>query len=84
MRLDDLRQTKNTRPFEPFVISLADGQEIPVSHPDSLAWEGEHARTIYHVATDGTRRWFDVMLVTSIRMAAAREGDDRTNPNGST
>ena len=30
MRLDDLREIKNRRPFEPFDIHLSDGRELTV------------------------------------------------------
>jgi hypothetical protein len=40
MRIHDLKDAKNRRPFEPFEIHIADGRPIPISHPDALAWEG--------------------------------------------
>jgi hypothetical protein len=40
MRIQELREAKNRRPFELFEIHLAGGRGIPIGHPDALAWEG--------------------------------------------
>ena len=44
MTIDELRQAKNQRPFEPFRIRLADGHELPILHPDAVAWEDDTPR----------------------------------------
>ena len=44
MRIEELKKAKDERPFKPFLIRMADGREIPVRHPDAVAWEGDHAR----------------------------------------
>jgi hypothetical protein len=55
MRLDDLREIKNRRPFEPFDIQLSDGREITVRHPDALAWEGPDSAPVLHIVLGGGR-----------------------------
>jgi hypothetical protein len=55
MRLDDLRQVKNRRPFEPFQIHLADGRGISIGHPDALAWEGPDFAPVLHIVLPGGR-----------------------------
>jgi hypothetical protein len=55
MRLDDLREIQNRRPFEPFEIHLADGRGIPVGHPDALAWEGSDFAPVLYVVLGGGR-----------------------------
>jgi hypothetical protein len=37
MRIEELRQAKYRAPFRPFLIHMADGCEIQISHPDHLA-----------------------------------------------
>ncbi len=55
MKLDDLKQVKNRRPFEPFEIHLADGRGISVGHPDALAWEGPDFAPVLHIVLPGGR-----------------------------
>jgi len=56
MRLEDIRAAKDTRPFEPFEIHLADGRALTVGHPDALSWEGpDFAPVLYLVLAGG--RW---------------------------
>jgi hypothetical protein len=38
MRIEDLREAKNRRPFVPFRIVLVGGEPIPIVHPDAVAW----------------------------------------------
>jgi hypothetical protein len=75
MRLDDLKEVKNRHPFEPFAIHLADGREIPVGHPDALAWQGPDFAPVLHVVhADG--RWEVVYFaaITSVGAAAEHNG----------
>jgi hypothetical protein len=37
---DQLRELVRTRPFIPFVIHVADGRSIEVSHPEMIAYGG--------------------------------------------
>jgi len=46
MRLEDVREHLDTRPFEPFRICFSDGSVVEVKHPE-LCWLG---RTSMHVA----------------------------------
>jgi hypothetical protein len=55
MRLDDLKEIKDRRPFEPFEINLADGRHVTVRHPDALAWEGPDFAPVLHVMLKGGR-----------------------------
>jgi hypothetical protein len=41
MRIEELKRVKDERPFRPFVIRMADGRKVPVTHPDALAWEAD-------------------------------------------
>jgi hypothetical protein len=46
--IQELRNTKNKQPFEPFVLQMADGRQFRVTHPDAMAWEP----TVHHEETD--------------------------------
>jgi hypothetical protein len=70
MRIDELKRAKDERPFRPFLIRMADGREIPVRHPNAVAWDDPR------VAICATREgWevIDVALITSLAMR--NEGD---------
>ncbi|MFQ5495519.1 MAG: hypothetical protein ACE5EX_09075 [Phycisphaerae bacterium] len=36
MRIQELQELVQRRPFEPFIIYMSDGSEYPVSHPDQV------------------------------------------------
>ena len=38
MKIEELKKAKDRRPFQPFLIRMADGREIEVRHPDAIAW----------------------------------------------
>ena len=81
MRLDDLKEIKNRRPFEPFEIHLADGREIPVRHPDALAWEGpDFAPVLYLVLGGG--RWEVVNFAAITSLSPASPAGSPSQGNG--
>lgn len=64
MTIQEIQRLRETRPFEPFRIFVADGREFDVRHPESLAQTG-NGRLIAvamkdHVVT------LDLLLVTGI------------------
>lgn len=65
MRLPDLKAAKDARPFRPFHLRMADGQEIPVYHPNAMAWEEDTSRVVF-VLSQGRHYWLDVALVTAL------------------
>ncbi len=75
MRLEDLKQVKNRRPFEPFEIHLADGRGIPIGHPDALAWEGPDLAPVLHIVLGGGR-WevVNFAAITSLSPAGSPAG----------
>jgi hypothetical protein len=70
MRLDDLKEVKNRRPFEPFEIRLADGRGIPIGHPDAISWQGPDFAPVLHVV-HGDGRWEVVNFAAIASLAAA-------------
>jgi hypothetical protein len=72
MRLEDLRQVKDRRPFEPFEIHLSDGREIRIGHPDALAWEGPDFAPVLHVVLGGSRwEMINFAAITSLSTGRA-------------
>jgi hypothetical protein len=66
MRIDELKKAKDQRPFQPFLIRMADGREIQVRHPDAVAWDSDHPRIAICVLPGGGWDVIDVALVTSL------------------
>jgi hypothetical protein len=70
MRFEELRRAKDQRPFQPFLIRMADGREIRVRHPDAIAWDPEHPRTAICVLPGGDWEYIDIALITSLGVPA--------------
>jgi hypothetical protein len=64
MIIDEVRKARDKRPFQPFLIRLADGDEITVEHPENLALD-QKSRTAVCRSGGG---WdvIDLDLVTSL------------------
>jgi hypothetical protein len=79
VKIKELKDAKDQRPFEPFMIRTADGREIPVRHPDAIAWEAdvddeengeaEEPLTVVCVVPGGGREVIELDLVTSLGFA---------------
>jgi hypothetical protein len=81
MRIEELRNAKNETPFQPFLIRMADGNTIRVTHPDALAWAAREADpdedeggldepdVVYCVSPTGQRIVIDLALVTALELA---------------
>ncbi len=65
MTLAELKRAKDTRPFKAFRIRLTDGKEIPIEHPDAVAWEDERARIVL-VLSQGEHYWLELGLITAL------------------
>jgi len=65
MTMEQLRKAIRAVPFKPFTICLADGQKLPVPHPECVAIGTGATRTV--AAADGEEyRIIDLFLVTSL------------------
>ncbi|MCY3023291.1 MAG: hypothetical protein NTW87_30300 [Planctomycetota bacterium] len=73
MTLDRLRELHQARPFQRFIVRLADGRSIPVDHPEMMA-VAPTGRTVGIFQRDNTFSWVDVMLVTELEV---RPGNGR-------
>ncbi|MGC8639017.1 MAG: hypothetical protein ACP5XB_03960 [Isosphaeraceae bacterium] len=66
MQIDEIRRAKDQRPLRPFVIRMADGNEIRITHPDAVAWgESDNPRVLTAISGPG-RYSVEVALITAI------------------
>lgn len=70
MRIEELKKMKDRRPFEPFLIRMADGREVPVKHPDAVSWDPDQVRIAVCGVPGGGTEVIDVALVTSLSLPA--------------
>lgn len=71
MTLQQFRRVRNAQPFTAFVLYLADGRTLKVTHPEvAIESSGGRTVTVFHAGN----RWevIDLLLVVSI----ASERDD--------
>ncbi len=71
MTIEEIKTAKDQRPYQPFVIHLADGRELSVSHPDGVAWNPGARRIVVcgvpaRGDTNGGWEIIDVSLITSL------------------
>ncbi|MCY3018685.1 MAG: hypothetical protein NTW87_06605 [Planctomycetota bacterium] len=67
MTADKLHELHTARPFQRFIIHLADGREIPVPHPECMAHLA-NSRTAYVQDANGRGNHIDVMLITDLEL----------------
>jgi hypothetical protein len=65
VKLDEIKRVKDQRPFQPFLIRMADGREIRMSHPDAIFWDVESPRMAFAISK-GEHHWIEVALITSL------------------
>jgi hypothetical protein len=70
VRIEELKNAKDRRPFERFMIRTADGREIEIRHPDAVAWDPDQKRIAMCGLPDGAWEILDIALITSLRFPA--------------
>ena len=76
MTTEALSKVHTTRPFQPFVIRLGDGQALPVEHPEMLAY-AQKQRTAVVYRDDGSFEIIDLLLVTGLEVLPPSNGSKR-------
>ena len=71
MTTEALSKLHQTRPFQPFVLRLGDGQALPVDHPEMLAYAPK-SRTATVYLPDGSFEIVDLLLVTGLEVPKSR------------
>lgn len=75
MTIEQLRQLRQSQPFQPFTMHLADGRQIPVRHPEFMA-TSPSGRTVIVYQPDESFNIVDLLLVTDLEVNPAGAGRD--------
>jgi hypothetical protein len=70
MTIERIRDAYDKKPFQPFVIHLADGRSIPVLHREFMM-AAPSGRTIVVQQPDDTLNIIDLLLVTDLELKPA-------------
>lgn len=73
MTIERLRNFYEAQPFQPFVIHLADGREIPVGSPEYMA-SAPSGRTVIVYQPDDRWNVVDLLLVTDLEVIPSGNG----------
>lgn len=76
MTIEQIRKFYDAQPFQPFVIHLADGREIPVPSREFMM-TAPNGRTIGVYQADSTANFIDLLLVTDLEVKLASNGARR-------
>jgi hypothetical protein len=76
MTIDRLRDMYNAQPFQPFVMHMADGRQVPVLHPEFIM-AVPSGRTVIVVQPDDTVNIVDLLLVTDLELKPSANGSRR-------
>ena len=76
MTIEQLRNSYDAQPFQPFVMHLADGREVPVRHRDFMM-SAPNGRTVAVYQPDSTLNVVDLLLVTDLEVKPAGNGARR-------
>jgi hypothetical protein len=69
MTIDQIRNLFQAHPFQPFVMHLADGRQIPVVHHDFII-AAPSGRTLIVYQPDDSFNIVDTLLVTDLEVKA--------------
>ena len=67
MTIEQVKRLYENVPFQPFIIHLADGRQIPVRHREFMA-SSPSGRTIVVYDQDDSFNIIDLLLVTSLEI----------------
>ncbi len=76
MTIEQLRNIHSARPFKPFLVRMADGNEYAVGHPEHLAYFGS-GRTIAVAPGEDVVEVIDLLLVASIHLGNGKRRNGR-------
>ena len=82
MTMEQLRKAYREHPFRPFSLSLADGREVRVGHPEFMAIPPGAARTFMVTGPGEDHRIIDLLLVVSIDYIDRQARSKRGRQNG--
>jgi hypothetical protein len=76
MTLEQLQTAYSAEPFQPFVLHLADGRQMPVHHREFMA-TAPSGRTIIVYQPDDSWNVIDLLLVTDLEYKRRANGKRR-------
>ena len=79
MTIEQLRQFRDSQPFRPFIMHLADGRDVPVNHREFIM-SSPSGRTVSVYQPDDTLNVVDLLLVTDLEIRPQRNGSRRRRP----
>ena len=79
MTTQQMREWHQARPFQPFIIRMADGRSVAVNHPETMAI-APVGRTVTVYNRSGAAQVIDLLLVTALK--ARRIGRTETRRRG--
>ena len=68
MTINEFRNCLSAAPFRPFVVHLADGQTIPVVHPDFVMVTGQGRTAIICRPEDDWFSIVDLLLISHLEV----------------
>jgi hypothetical protein len=80
MTIEQIRNVYNKQPFQPFVIHLADGRQVPVRHRDFMM-PAPSGRTMIVYQPDDSFNIIDLLLVTDLEVGAIATAPDSPSRN---
>ena len=80
MTIEKLQACYNAQPFQPFVLHLADGRNVPVVHRDFIA-ASPTGRTVVVIQPDDSMNIIDLLLVTDIELKRSKNGAGKHRKN---
>ena len=76
MTIEQVRRFYDAKPFQPFVIHLADGREIPIVHREFIM-AAPSGRTVSVYQPDDTLNVIALLLVTDLEIKPLGNGARR-------
>jgi hypothetical protein len=76
MTIEQMRAAHHAQPFEPYVIHLADGRQLPVQSREYLS-SSPSGRTFVVWQPDDNMHIIDLLLVTDLEIKAGTNGSGK-------
>jgi len=81
MTIERIKELHHATPFQPFVLHLADGCEIPVHHREFIA-AAPSGRILVVFQPDDRMNIIDLLLVTDAELTRGKNGSGRRRKRG--
>ena len=65
-----IRELLHARPFQPFIVRMADGRDYRIEHPDYVLAAANDTPQITIEEPDGAQHFLSALLVTSLERVA--------------